>query len=113
GGSGNPSPVTAEGVFLGLKAALRHKRGTDDLSGLHVAVQGLGSVGYALCGKLHAQGARLSVADIDPQRVEMATAAFGAQAVPTADIVGVSADIFAPCALGGVLSSATIPGLGV
>lgn len=111
GGSGNPSPVTAEGVFLGIKAALRHQRGSDSLDGVTIAVQGLGSVGWSLCEKLHAEGARLIVTDIDAARVEKARTAFSAEAVPAEAIVGVDADIFAPCALGGVLSQKTIPGL--
>lgn len=112
GGSGNPSPVTAHGVFLGLKAALGHARGSDALAGVHVAVQGLGSVGYALCEELHAAGARLTVADIDGAQLARAQQAFGAQAVDTDRIAGVAADVFAPCALGGALSRDIIPGLG-
>lgn len=109
GGSGNPSPVTAEGVFLGLKAALKHQRGSDDLKGIHVAVQGLGSVGYALCEKLRAEGAVLTVADIDEEAVARATSRLGATAVGVDDILGVDADVLAPCALGAVISSRTIP----
>ncbi|MCT8988735.1 hypothetical protein NYR54_00280 [Chelativorans sp. SCAU2101] len=70
GGSGNPSPVTAKGVYLGIKAAAKHRFGTDDLTGRRVAVQGLGAVGSALCEKLHRAGASLAVADIDAARVE-------------------------------------------
>lgn len=111
GGSGNPSPVTAHGVFLGIKAALKH-RGVSTLDGVHVAVQGLGSVGWTLCEKLHAEGARLSVTDIDAARMEQAKDAFGATPVALDDILKVNADVFAPCALGGVLSAETIPLLG-
>ncbi len=111
GGSGNPSPVTAHGVFLGVKAALKH-RGVDTLEGVHVAVQGLGSVGWTLCEKLHAEGARLSVTDIDTARMEQAKEAFGAEPVALDAILQVEADVFAPCALGGVLSAETIPLLG-
>jgi len=111
GGSGNPSPVTAEGVFLGLKAAFAHRTGRDDLSGVRVAVQGLGSVGWALCEKLLAGGAALIVADIDSERVAKAVQAFGADAEPASRIVAADADIFAPCALGGILSAGTIPDL--
>lgn len=109
GGSGNPSPVTAHGVFLGLKAALKHRRGSDALHGVRVAVQGLGSVGWSLCEKLHSEGALLSVSDIDIARVANARAAFGAEAVPAEAVVTAPVDILAPCALGGVLSAETIP----
>lgn len=109
GGSGNPSPVTARGVFLGIKAALAHRIGSDRLEGVRVAVQGLGSVGWALCGQLRAEGAGLIVADIDAGRVAAAVDAFGARAMPADGILAAEADIFAPCALGAVLSADTIP----
>lgn len=113
GGSGDPSPVTAEGTFLGLKTAVRHRFGSDDLANLRVAVQGLGAVGWSLCERLHAAGAALTVADIDAARVEAATAAFGASPTDPDAIVAAEADVLAPCALGGVLSEATIPELKV
>lgn len=108
GGSGNPSPVTALGTFLGIKAALKHRRGTDSLAGLRIAVQGLGSVGWSLCERLHAEGAALIVADIDEARAEKARVAFGADVVESETIVAAEADVFAPCALGSVLSVDTI-----
>ncbi|MEO3389420.1 amino acid dehydrogenase [Mesorhizobium sp. CAU 1741] len=111
GGSGNPSPVTAHGVFLGLKAAVSHALDKEDLGGLTVAVQGLGSVGWSLCEKLHEEGARLVVADLDRTRAKQARAAFDAQTVDPAGIVATDADVFAPCALGAVLSTETIPTL--
>lgn len=109
GGSGNPSPVTAHGVFLGLKAAFAHRTGSTSLAGVSVAVQGLGSVGWALCQHLYDAGASLIVADIDDERAAKAALAFRAKAMPADDIAGADADIFAPCALGGVLDAATIP----
>jgi leucine dehydrogenase len=109
GGSGNPSPVTAQGVFLGLKAAFAHRTGSDSLAGVRVAVQGLGSVGWSLCQKLHEAGAKLIVADIDADRAAKAVLVFKAEAMPAGRIAGADADIFAPCALGGVLSAETIP----
>lgn len=109
GGSGNPSPVTAQGVFLGIKAALAHRRGSDQLEGVTVAVQGLGSVGRTLCDKLDAEGAELIVADIDESRVSYAVRTLGAKAVPTASILSAEADVLAPCALGGLLSEVSIP----
>ncbi|MEX1082812.1 MAG: Glu/Leu/Phe/Val dehydrogenase dimerization domain-containing protein [Xanthobacteraceae bacterium] len=109
GGSGNPSPITAQGVFLGLKAAFAYRIGSESLAGVSVAVQGLGSVGWALCQHLYDAGATLIVSDIDAERAAKAALAFRAEAMPAGDIVGVEADIFAPCALGGVLSAETIP----
>lgn len=111
GGSGNPSPVTAQGVFLGLKAAFAHRRGHDKLDGVKVAVQGLGSVGWSLCEKLHAEGAKLIVADIDKDAAERARVQFGADIAPTTEILFVEADILAPCALGGLFAGDTIPKL--
>lgn len=108
GGSGNPSPVTALGTFLGVKAALKHARGSDALGGLRVAVQGLGSVGWSLCEQLHAEGAALIVADIDEVRARQAKETFDAEVVESETIVAAEADLFAPCALGGVLSADTI-----
>jgi leucine dehydrogenase len=111
GGSGNPSPVTAHGVFLGLKAALAYRKGTDNFKGIRVAVQGLGSVGWSLCEKLHADGAILTVADIDEARAARAMTEFGAMVVAPEVILAADADIFAPCALGSVLTERTIPAL--
>lgn len=109
GGSGNPAPVTAQGVFLGLKAALAHRKGSDKLAGIRVAVQGLGSVGWSLCAQLHAEGAVLTVADIDDAKVAGAKAEFGATVVAPAAILAADADVFAPCAMGSVLTEQTIP----
>jgi leucine dehydrogenase len=109
GGSGNPSPVTAEGVFRGLKAAWKHRTGQSDLEDVRVAVQGLGSVGRALADRLADAGAKLVVADIDDKRVASAVAELGAEAADPDAIVEAEADIFAPCALGGVLSALSIP----
>ena len=80
-GDGDPSPFTAHGVFLCLRAAVRHRLGRE-LAGVHVAVKGLGSVGFALAAALHAAGARLTVADIDPARIARAREAFGAAVAP-------------------------------
>ncbi|WP_265516317.1 Leu/Phe/Val dehydrogenase [Nitratireductor luteus] len=113
GGSGNPSPVTAHGCFLGLKAALAHRRGTNTLAGVRVAVQGLGSVGWALCEELHHEGALLTVTDINAAVMDKAKAVFGATAVGPDEILSAKADILAPCALGGVISGETIPALDV
>lgn len=108
GASGDPSPVTAFGVYQGIRACARIEYGDDSLAGRHVAVQGLGHVGYFLCEDLARDGARLTVTDIDPERVQKAVDAFGATAVATDAIYDVDADIFSPCALGAVVNDDTI-----
>ena len=108
GKSGNPAPFTALGTFLGLKAAVKHKFNRDDLTGLTVAVQGLGSVGYYLCEHLHKAGAKLIVTDINQEAVSKAQAEFGAKAVGLNDIYDVDCDIYAPCALGATINDTTI-----
>ena len=113
GSSGNPSPVTAYGCFVGMKAAAKEAFGTDSLEGLTVSVQGVGNVAYHLCRHLHEAGAKLIVTDINKEAVKRAVDDFGATAVNTDEIYGVNADIFAPCALGAVINSETIPQLKV
>jgi len=108
-GLGDPSPYTALGVFAGLKAAVHHKFGRDDLAGTVVSVKGLGSVGFRLCELLHAAGARLIVSDIDERAVRGAVAAFGAAPVAADEAHAVACDVFAPCALGAGLTAETIP----
>jgi leucine dehydrogenase len=110
--SGDPSPATAYGVLMGIKAALAFRRGNDDLRGLTVAVQGLGNVGRRLCRYLAEAGARLVVADIDPAAVERIVRELGATAVAPEAIHRIQADVFAPCALGAILNDRTIPELG-
>jgi len=107
-GGGDPSPDTAIGVALGIGASVRHRMGAESLSGVAVAVQGLGHVGAALCDILAEQGARLFVADVDSARIAATVARTGATAVAPSDIHRAAADVFAPCALGGVLDDATI-----
>lgn len=107
--SGDPSPLTAHGVFVGIRAAVRHKLGRDDLEGLTVAVQGVGHVGYKLCKMLHQAGAKLIVADIYPDLVEQAAKELGAVAVAVDEILSQGADVVAPCALGAILDDASIP----
>ena len=113
GRSGDPSPVTAFGVYRGIKACAAVEYGDDGLSGRHVAVQGLGHVGYHLCEHLAREGAKLTVTDIDPQRVRRVVDAFDADAVATEAIYDVDADIFSPCALGAAISDETIDRLRV
>ncbi len=109
GGSGDPSPATAYGTLHGIKAAVRHKLGQDDLKDLRIAVQGLGHVGYNLCRYLAAEGARLVVADINREAATRAEQEFGARVVPVEEILAAEADVFAPCALGAVIDDRSIP----
>ncbi len=109
GGSADPSPVTAFGVFRGIKASAKQKWGDDSLAGVPVAVQGLGHVGYNICRNLAADGARLFVTDIDAERVQQVVRDFDAEAVAPEKIYSVDAKIFTPCALGAVVNDQTIP----
>lgn len=111
GSSGNPSPVTAYGVYKGMKAAALEAFGSARLDGKVVAVQGVGSVAYALCRYLHEEGARLIVTDLDETRVLEAEKEFGARRVGLNEIYEANCDIFAPCAMGAVLNDVTIPKL--
>lgn len=107
---GDPSPHTAYGVFCGLKAALQHKFGNQDMNGLKVAVQGIGAVGYDLCRQLDEQGAELFVADVNEEALQKAQQEFSNVHVVTLDeIFSVDAQVFAPCALGAQLNEQTIP----
>ncbi|MBU9724095.1 MULTISPECIES: branched-chain amino acid dehydrogenase [Bacillaceae] len=111
GSSGNPSPVTAYGVYVGMKAAAKEAFGTDSLEGKTVAVQGVGNVAFTLCQHLHEEGAKLIVTDINKEAVNRAVEEFGAKAVDPNDIYSVDADIYAPCALGATINDETIPQL--
>jgi leucine dehydrogenase len=109
GSSGNPSPVTAYGVYRGMKAAAKWKFGSDSLAGKTVAVQGVGNVAYNLCRHLHEEGAHLVVTDINEEALKRAETDFGATVVKPDEIYAVDCDIFAPCALGAVINDKTIP----
>ncbi len=111
-GTGNPSPATAYGVFLAIRAAVEHKMGTSDLSGLRVAVQGLGNVGYRLSAYLAEAGARLFVTDVRPEAIQRAARDFAAVAMSGGEIYDLDVDVFAPCALGAVINDETVPILG-
>ncbi len=111
GKSGDPSPVTAYGVFKGMKAAVKHRLGRDDLEGLKVAVQGLGHVGYYLCEHLKNEGAQLVVTDINKETIERVVSNLGATAVDIDDIYCQDVDVYAPCALGASINDVTIPQL--
>lgn len=105
---GDPSPSTAHGVFRGIEASVHYKLGKSSLNDLHIVIQGLGHVGYHLAQLLHRAGAKLTVADINPALVERAAIAFNANVVDTHQIHAVPCDVFAPCALGGILNETTI-----
>jgi leucine dehydrogenase len=108
-GSGDPSPATGFGVYVGLKAAVRHKMGLEELRGVRVAIQGLGAVGQNLARYLAADGAKLVVADIDQEAVARAVADFDAKAVEPESIYDQDVDVFAPCALGAIINDETLP----
>lgn len=106
--SGDPSPLTAFGLSICIRAAVEHLWAAKSLSGLKIAVQGLGHVGMELCRILHESGAKLIVADIDGRKTKAAET-FGAKAVGVHEIHAAKCDVLAPCALGGILSASTIP----
>jgi leucine dehydrogenase len=104
---GDPSPWTALGVFQSMEAAVR-QRLSRPLSECTVAIQGVGNVGASLAQLLHSAGARLVIADVNRQAVEQVVTQTGAQTVANEDILAVEADVFAPCALGGIINHATV-----
>ncbi|MGH7476507.1 MAG: Leu/Phe/Val dehydrogenase [Longimicrobiales bacterium] len=109
GRSGDPSPVTAYGTFRGIRGCIKERYGSDSFDGIHVAVQGVGHVGYHLCRYLAESGATLTVTDIDGERVNRVIEEFGARAVGAEEIYEVEAQVFAPCALGAVINDRTLP----
>lgn len=110
GGSGSSAPDTAVGVFHGIRAAIEHLDGSDSLDGVSVFVQGCGAVGEPLVGMLVDAGAAVAVSDVVPERVAALESKYGVTSVPPDDI-GVECDVYAPCALGQVVSAATVPAL--
>ncbi|MBP7650252.1 MAG: Glu/Leu/Phe/Val dehydrogenase [Phenylobacterium sp.] len=106
--SGDPSPVTAEGVFRGVALSVRRALNRD-LAGVTVAIQGVGHVGAYLADKLHAAGARLIITDTNPEALRAVADRTGARIVSPADIFEAQADVFAPCALGGAINAETLP----
>lgn len=109
GSSGDPSPITALGVYRGIKAACQIAFDNDSLRHRTVAVQGAGSVAYELCRLLAEEGANLIVTDIDPEKQMRVVQDFSARSVSPENIYDVECDIFSPCALGGVINDTTIP----
>lgn len=108
GGSGDPSPYTAHGVFMGIKASAKEQFGTDSLKGLRIAVQGLGNVGSNLVKYLVEDGAKVTVTDLDQGRVKMHADKFGVATTSPDEIMSTECDILAPCALGAGINDQTI-----
>jgi leucine dehydrogenase len=111
GGSGNPSPYTAYGVFLGVRAALGWVFGDDNCKGRTVAIQGVGAVGSALARRLVEAGAKVIGADRNTERLQQLSREIGVTPMSEAEIMSVKCDVFAPCALGAILNDQTIPKL--
>jgi leucine dehydrogenase len=107
--NGDPSPYTANGVRQAIQAAIKFKFDRDSLEGLHVAIQGLGHVGYYLAKELHALGVELTVADINKEAAARCQTEFGAKIVEPSQILTTECDILAPCAMGAVLNDVSIP----
>ena len=104
----DPSPLTALGVFGGIKAAIANIRGSDNLKDVHIAIQGLGNVGFALTELCHQAGAQLTVCDIDPEKRQHCEKKLGATGVAPEEIYHAPCDVFSPCGLGGILNDTTI-----
>jgi leucine dehydrogenase len=111
GGIGEPGPVTAFGVYSGIRASLQHRFGHPEVRGRTVSVQGLGNVGFNLLRHLHEDGARILVTDVDPGRIARAVELYGATAVDPNDWISTPCDVLAPCAVGGILTERSIPQL--
>jgi leucine dehydrogenase len=111
GGAGTTGPDTGVGVFHGIRAAVRHVFGSDDLRGRRIVVQGAGGVGGVLVGLLTAAGADVALADVDEDRASDVARATGARVISVDDVLGEPCDVLAPCALGGILNETTIPTL--
>jgi len=111
GGSGNPSTVTAYGVFVGMKASAKEKWGSDSLKGKKIAIQGVGSVGRYLCEHLYHEGAELFITDIDEEKIRTALHTVKAHVVKPEEIYDADCDIFSPNAIGSVINDETIPRL--
>lgn len=108
GKSGDPSPITALGVYVGMKACAKLQFGNDSLSGKKIAVQGAGHVGHYLMQHLHEEGAEIIVTDIDQSALKRAADDFGAKVVDVNEIYDVDMDIYAPCALGATINDNTL-----
>jgi len=111
GGSGDPSPVTAYGVYIGMKACAKEKWGTDSLRGRKIAIQGAGQLARYLCEHLYNEGAEIYITDIDDEKVKRVLETVKAFVVKPEEIYDQDVDIFSPCALGGIINEDTIPKL--
>jgi leucine dehydrogenase len=108
GGAGNPSPITAYGVFMGMKAAAKFKFGSDILEDKRVFVEGIGNVGEALVEHLVNEGALVTVSDINRERLELIRSKYGVSIYEGSDLYGEEMDIYAPCALGATINDFSI-----
>ena len=108
GGSGNPSPVTAYGVYMGMKAAAKYQFGSDNLEGKKILVQGIGHVGETLVEHLTKEGALVQIADINENRLEEVSKKYGASVFRGDDLYTADVDIYAPCALGATINDETV-----
>lgn len=108
GGSGDPSPVTAYGIYMGMKAAAKKAFGTDSLSGKRISVQGVGQVGMYLVGHLSKENARVFITDINEERMKKISKEYGATIVGKDEIYDLDVDIYAPCAMGATINDDTI-----
>ena len=111
GGSGDPSPVTAYGTYMGMKASAKKAYGSDSLKGKKVSVQGVGHVGSYLVGHLVKEGAEVFISDISEEKLKNVSKEFGATVVNQDKVYDLDVDIYAPCALGATLNEDTIPKL--
>ena len=111
GKSGDPSPVTAFGTYMGIKACAKIRYGTDALEGRRILVQGVGHVGEYLVGHLRKEGAEVFVADIHDETVSRVVKTYGAKGIELDSVYGLDMDIYAPCALGGTINDTTLPQL--
>jgi leucine dehydrogenase len=108
GGSGTSAPATADGVFIGIRAAVEHAFGSASLVDRTVLVQGVGAVGRLLAMDLDEAGAKLILTEVDDRRATELADSLGAVAIPAEDAIDAECDVFSPCATGGVLSAETI-----
>jgi leucine dehydrogenase len=108
GGSGDPSPFTAHGTFVGMKAAVKKVKGSDSMAGIKVVIEGVGNVGYHLCKELHQVGAKVFVYDINPDQIQRVVKEFQVTPVKKEELYGLDVDVYSPCALGATVSDQTI-----
>ena len=108
GGAGNPSPVTAYGVYMGMKAAAKYRYGSDKLGGKKILVQGIGHVGESLVEYLSKEGAEVLISDINPERLKTVSQKYGAVIYEDEDVYSANVDIYSPCALGATINDQTL-----